>query len=87
MTTRRSLDDRADVRAGDKRDTLMLAVFPRDAAAFGVIRRELIPWACQNEAPDRKAVKMAALIKHSQRTRPQAVTVAQLPTRSMQRSP
>lgn len=40
MTTR-SIDDLADVRAGDKGDTLMLAVFPRDAAAFDLIEREL----------------------------------------------
>lgn len=43
MTPRRSLDDLADVRAGDKGDTLILAVFPRDADAFEVIRRELTP--------------------------------------------
>ena len=41
MTAPRSLDDLADVRAGDKGDTLMLAVIPRDAAAFEVISREL----------------------------------------------
>lgn len=37
----RTLDDLADVRAGDKGDTLMLAVLPRDAAAFELLTREL----------------------------------------------
>lgn len=39
--TLRTLDDLADVRAGDKGDTLMIAVFPRDAEAFTVLAREL----------------------------------------------
>ncbi|MCP2179749.1 AtuA-related protein [Prauserella alba] len=38
MTT---VDELADVRAGDKGDTLMLAVLPRDDAAFGVLDRRL----------------------------------------------
>ncbi|WP_199432993.1 AtuA-related protein [Qaidamihabitans albus] len=39
--SRISLDELADVRAGDKGDTLMLAVLPRDAAAFRLLDREL----------------------------------------------
>lgn len=35
------VDDVADVRAGDKGDTLMLAVFPRDEESFGVLDRLL----------------------------------------------
>jgi hypothetical protein len=35
------VDDLADVRAGDKGDTLILAVFPRDAAAYAVLERAL----------------------------------------------
>lgn len=31
------LDDLADVRAGDKGDTLMVSVFPRDRAAFDLL--------------------------------------------------
>ncbi|OLT42650.1 hypothetical protein BJF85_22170 [Saccharomonospora sp. CUA-673] len=38
---RRTVDDLADVRAGDKGDTLMLAVFPRSAEAFAVLRGRL----------------------------------------------
>ncbi|WP_299049796.1 hypothetical protein [uncultured Nocardioides sp.] len=38
MTT---LDDLADVRAGDKGDTLILAVLPRDPADLGRLRAEL----------------------------------------------
>ncbi|ASR39261.1 hypothetical protein BAY61_13830 [Prauserella marina] len=37
------LDDIADVRAGDKGDTLMLAVFPRDGAAFDALESRLSP--------------------------------------------
>ncbi|WP_019819687.1 AtuA-related protein [Saccharomonospora saliphila] len=35
------VDDLADVRAGDKGETLMLAVFPRDHACFAVLDRAL----------------------------------------------
>lgn len=37
------LDDVADVRAGDKGDTLILAVLPRDAAGWEVVRQRLTP--------------------------------------------
>lgn len=40
MTT---LDELADVRAGDKGDTLILAVLPRDDAAWSVVRELLTP--------------------------------------------
>lgn len=36
-----TVDDYADVRAGDKGDTLILAVLPRDAAGYAVLRRTL----------------------------------------------
>ena len=36
-----TIDDLADVRAGDKGDTLILAVLPRDAAAAALLEREL----------------------------------------------
>lgn len=39
MTVR--VDDLADVRAGDKGDTLMLAVFPRSDEEFGILRERL----------------------------------------------
>lgn len=35
------LDELADVRAGDKGDTVMLAVLPRDAEAFALLERVL----------------------------------------------
>ena len=35
------VDDVADVRAGDKGDTLILAVLPRDAAGWDVVRDRL----------------------------------------------
>ncbi|PXY21172.1 AtuA-related protein [Prauserella muralis] len=41
MSTRLRLDDLADVRAGDKGDTLMLAVFPRDDEAFALLTTHL----------------------------------------------
>jgi hypothetical protein len=36
-----TLDDLADVRAGDKGDTLMLSVFPRSRAAFELLEAHL----------------------------------------------
>ncbi|WP_454856507.1 AtuA-related protein [Promicromonospora soli] len=35
------VDDLADVRAGDKGDTLILAVLPRDPAGYAVLERAL----------------------------------------------
>ncbi|MEV1294594.1 hypothetical protein [Pseudonocardia sp. NPDC049635] len=35
------VDDVADVRAGDKGDTLMLAVLPRDEAGWALLREQL----------------------------------------------
>ncbi|HEX2174816.1 MAG TPA: hypothetical protein VHG70_02805 [Nocardioidaceae bacterium] len=35
------LDDLADVRAGDKGDTLLLSVFPRTATAFELLENRL----------------------------------------------
>lgn len=40
-----TVDDLADVRAGDKGDTLILAVLPRDAAAYDLLDRVLTPEA------------------------------------------
>lgn len=37
------LDDIADVRAGDKGDTLILAVLPRDPDAYAFLDRALTP--------------------------------------------
>lgn len=37
------LDDVADVRAGDKGDTLILAVLPRDDAGWRLVRERLTP--------------------------------------------
>lgn len=44
MSDKRSpipVDDIADVRAGDKGDTLILAVLPRDAASYDYLVKEL----------------------------------------------
>lgn len=35
------VDDLADVRTGDKGDTLILSVFARDAASFDILARDL----------------------------------------------
>lgn len=46
MTTverHQSVDDLADVRAGDKGDTLILSVFPRDGAANEYLVKYLTP--------------------------------------------
>ncbi|TQL70006.1 hypothetical protein FB381_3929 [Nocardioides albertanoniae] len=40
-----TVDDLADVRAGDKGDTLILAVLPRDGEAYAVLERDLTPEA------------------------------------------
>jgi len=40
---KRTVDELADVRAGDKGDTLILAVLPRDAAAARLLERLLTP--------------------------------------------
>ena len=40
-----TVDDLADVRAGDKGDTLILAVLPRDRAAYDLLDRALTPEA------------------------------------------
>ena len=37
------LDDLADIRAGDKGDTLILAVLPRDQEAYDLLERALTP--------------------------------------------
>jgi len=37
------VDDLADVRAGDKGDTLILAVLPRSEEAYAVLERHLTP--------------------------------------------
>ncbi|WBB64077.1 GNAT family N-acetyltransferase [Streptomyces sp. WMMC500] len=42
------LDDLADVRAGDKGDTLILAVFPRDADAFRLLADRLTAQAVRD---------------------------------------
>jgi hypothetical protein len=38
-----TLDDLADVRAGDKGDTLILAVLPRSSEAYDLLQRTLAP--------------------------------------------
>lgn len=40
-----TVDDLADVRAGDKGDTLILAVLPRDVEAYALLERSLTPEA------------------------------------------
>lgn len=40
-----TVDDLADVRAGDKGDTLILAVLPRDGVAYAFLERSLTPEA------------------------------------------
>ena len=40
-----TVDDLADVRAGDKGDTLILAVLPRDREAYDLLDRTLTPEA------------------------------------------
>jgi hypothetical protein len=41
VTTQVLVDDLADVRAGDKGDSLMISVLPRDAAAHQILREHL----------------------------------------------
>lgn len=50
MTT---VDDLADVRAGDKGDTLILAVLPRDDSAYARLARDLTAAAVSARFGDR----------------------------------
>lgn len=63
-----TVDDHADVRAGDKGDTLILAVLPHDKASYALLRRELTTdrvaahFGCEREVERTELPRLPGLV-------------------------